>query len=109
MPRAKKRDPRQLVISYTSSRIYLVKTVNNVEEWLKTGKWVLVDSTNVAAVRYDIHKKILQVLFLSGWQYTYVAIGYDLAVQMFNSSSLGTFVHYRLVRGGYDFTKVRVF
>ncbi len=97
-------------------RIDLRSRISDSDEWLKSGEWVLVRSSNVNAIRYD---------YVNGWLYvefggkpkkgggttelgTYVYYGVppDVAKWMFESPSLGKYVHQVLKHDRYRYSKI---
>ncbi len=71
------------------------------EEWIATGDTVSVISSNVAAIRYDWRARDLYVQFHKGVRkstptYVYEEVGMPTARDMYNVSSMGSFVHQRL-------------
>ena len=78
--------------------------------WVKSGMWVEVASSNVAAIAYDDREQILHVMFQtkSGVPPIWVYRGVDpqKAKDMFNCNSMGSFVSQRL-KGKHSERKVR--
>ncbi len=66
------------------------------EDWIKSGKWVKVKSSNVAEICYEKSTKRLHVKFLGGQQGYYNQVPPRIAEAMYNSSSMGKFVWRRL-------------
>lgn len=74
--------------------------INNAEDWVKTGRWVLVKSSNVRRIRYEKAAQKLWVQFKTGTPYYYPSITTRQAKQMFHAASMGKFV-WALRRKGY--------
>ena len=73
-----------------------------VLEWAKKGTWAIVVSTNVSAVKYDLQSLRLFVIFSSrkgrpSRLYVYESVPREVAEKFFLSSSLGSYVHDRLI------------
>jgi hypothetical protein len=85
----------------------------SIDEWIAHRHDVLVSSSNVFMIGYDLEKKQLFVSFSThGKGRLYTTYRYDLvpervAREMYQCSSLGGFVWYRLRKGGYPVLKVR--
>ena len=75
-------------------------------DWVNTGKWVRVKSSNVAGIAYHRKNKNMYVEFLNGAVYEYKGVAVDTARAMFNSGSMGKFVHRRL-KGKYPFSRIK--
>lgn len=70
----------------------------NAETWAGSGTWVGVKSTDVGAIMYDRKKAELFVEFRkSGNIYYYANVPPQVAIDMYNTNSMGRFVHYRLI------------
>lgn len=74
----------------------------DIEEWLDSNVWLGVVSSTVAAIRYNAKTHNLMVEFIGGenkpsnQMYVYRNVPRDVARDMYNSSSQGKFIHYRL-------------
>lgn len=66
------------------------------DDWVQTGRWVNVKSSNVKAIRYDRINKKLFVQFKDSRVYWYMGIQTRTAKDMFGAASLGKFVWRRL-------------
>ena len=80
--------------------------LRNSMEWADSGEWVSVTSSNVAGIAYKKHGKTLYVEFKSGAIYSYKGVLSVTAQDMFNSSSMGKFVHYRL-KGRFPYQRLK--
>lgn len=58
-------------------------------EWLDSGRWVGVISSNVRKIRYDKKRYDLYIGFLNGSIYKYPGVDRSLARRIFQSASLG--------------------
>lgn len=76
-----------------------------VDEWLQSGKWVRVKSSNVGGISYDVHNNTLFVEFLNGGTYAYYQVPPQTAKEMFMSTSMGKFLH-KKIKGVYAYAKV---
>lgn len=86
----------------TPQRIDRRSGIDNADDWVKSGKWVLVKSSNVRAIRYDRPSQRLWVRFLRGKhrEYHYNGIPTKTAKLMFYAASVGKFV-WRIRRAGF--------
>lgn len=86
------------------NRMFVIEGVNSTpDEWMKSGSWVIVESSNVSAIRYDIEKNELYVQYSKkGKTYIYEAVSEQAAKDMYSVNSMGTFSHQRL-QGVYNF------
>ena len=75
-------------------------------DWVNSGKWVRVKSSNVAGISYHRKKHALSVEFIGGAVYLYRDVAVNVAREMFNASSVGKFVHRRL-KGKYAYARIR--
>lgn len=66
------------------------------EQWIDSGRWVNVKSSNVGSIRYEKDISALVVQFLDGAIYRYEQVPHKVAQDMFNTSSMGRFVWQRL-------------
>ena len=70
--------------------------------WLEANVEIFVESSNVVGIRYDLDNLVLVVSFLpsksspSGSVYEYTDVPPETARDMYNASSMGSFVHQRL-------------
>lgn len=67
------------------------RSLLQVEEWIKSGKWVRVKSSNVRAIQWDGDNRQLNVEFLDGKKYWY-SVSVVKAKEMFGCSSMGKMV-----------------
>jgi len=75
------------------------------EEWATEEKWVNVHSSNVTAIKYDWEKGELYVRFGSS-EYVYFGVAKNVAKMMFNTPSMGKFVH-RVLRDRYQHRRLK--
>lgn len=80
----------------TPIRVDLRSRISNVDTWAYSGKWVLVKSSNVKAIKYDVKLWKLYVRFKGGDIYIYNMAPPKLAKDMFLSPSMGKFVWAKL-------------
>lgn len=73
--------------------------------WVEAFVWASVISSNVVSIAYNKKSKRLFVMFNGGSVYIYSEVDSGTARDMFNCSSMGKFVHYRL-KGKYPYRKV---
>lgn len=73
-------------------------------KWLNSGQWADVQSSWVARIRYDIKDHALFVKFHKSGVICRYSKSPDIAAAMFQSSSVGRFVHQHLK--GQAYTKV---
>jgi hypothetical protein len=90
----------------TPEKIDFRSQVDSAEEFVTSGKWVLVKSSNVKRIVYNRHVQELRVEFLSGAIYRYDGVPKRIAKEMFTASSLGRYVWQRL-RGKYPYTMLK--
>ena len=64
----------------------------NLDQWLMTGDWQDVTSSNVSSIRYLVDQEQLEVQFHGGSVYAYYGVTADIAEGMFNASSHGRYV-----------------
>lgn len=83
------------------SRISMFSDISEPQEWLEANKEALVESSNVVAIRYDKRSASLYVRFRDNRTYAYYGVDIGLAEEMFFWTSMGDFVHSRLIQGGY--------
>lgn len=81
-----------------------------VEEWLDGGLWADGDSSNVAALRYDLKNRHLFVEFdpdggRGPSTYVYSGVPLPVAKDFFMAPSLGRFV-WRRLRGKFAYSRV---
>lgn len=93
-------------------RVYKQRNASTPKDWVESGARVRVHSSNVAAIRYDRPNQILYVQFRvkgvitpDGALYRYFDVHPMTARAMFNTSSMGKFVWYRL-RDRYAYERV---
>ena len=84
------------------SRIDSRVKLSGADEWVATGKWARVKSTNVRYIKYDKKEKILSVQFKNGMVYPYKQVPVRTAKDMYNASSMGRYV-WRRLRDVYSF------
>lgn len=72
---------------------------DDVDAFLHFGKWLPVQSSNVAEIRYDPDESELQIRFLNGGYYQYQDVSVREAESLARSSSKGKWV--------WDFLRVR--
>ncbi len=65
--------------------------------WIESGTWMSVTSSDVAAIKYDEEEEELYVSFRSGNTGRYRGVPAKVAADMFNCTSMGTFVHRYLI------------
>lgn len=97
-------------------RIDLSSPVLDSDEWLKSGEWAVVKSSNVHAIRYDYPHRWLLVEFggkpakgggtTSQDVYIYYGVPPEVAKRMFESHSMGKFVHQVLKKDRYRFARL---
>jgi hypothetical protein len=87
----------------TPEKVDFRSQVDTAEEFVTSGKWTLVRSSNVKRIVYSRHQQELRVEFLSGAIYRYDGVPRRIAREMFTASSMGRYVWQRL-RGKYPFT-----
>ena len=76
-----------------------------VEDWVRTGDWIKVKSSNVAAIRFLRVNKELYVRFKDGSEYRYSGVSTHTAKDMYGCASMGKFVWSRL-RDRFPYSKV---
>lgn len=97
-------------------RIDLRSRISDSDEWMKGGEWVLVRSSNVNAIRFDYVNRWLYVEFGGKPKkgggtselavYIYYGCPPEVAKWMFESASMGRYVHQILKREGYRYQKI---
>lgn len=80
--------------------------IDSAEEFVTSGRWTLVKSSNVRRIMYDRGQQRLLVEFKNGSVYQYNGVPKRIAKDMFTASSLGRYVHYRL-KGKYAYSKLK--
>lgn len=77
-------------------------------DWIniQNGMIVSVVSSNIAALEYNVRTEDLTVFFRSGRRYVYNDVPERVAVDFYNTSSMGIF-HWRYIRDTYPFTRIR--
>lgn len=68
----------------------------DVNVWMDSDDWVLVKSSNVAAIKYNRDHRILNVLFKSGVRYEYDMVPEQTAFLFFTAKSIGKFLHHKI-------------
>jgi hypothetical protein len=74
------------------NKTHKVKTTS----WTSYPRWVQVHSTNVKRIKYNQKQKHLFIEFKNNAVYRYDDVPIEVAVDFFNSSSMGRFVWRRL-------------
>lgn len=89
-------------------RRFIIEFANSTPlEWVMSGVWLIIISSNVAAIRYDNENQELYVQMSKGGRtYIYVNVSENAAKDMYSVSSMGGFVHQRL-KGAYEFRKAQ--
>ena len=97
-------------------RIDIRSKIIDTEDWAEGGKWVLVSSSNVHAIRYDMENRILYVQFggkklkKGGYSkistYRYYSVPAPIAKGLFMAPSIGKYLHYRIKKEGYAVDQV---
>ena len=67
--------------------------------------WITVESSNLAAYRYDEDERILYIAFSSGAVYAYLAIPTALVAGLAHAESKGKFFHKYIKGGEFAFSK----
>lgn len=80
-------------------RTHKVKT----KSWIEHPRWVNIHSTNVKRIKYNQKQLQLFVEFKNNSVYRYDNVPVEVAIDFFNSSSLGRFV-WRRLRDRFDTT-----
>ena len=86
-------------------RVDLRSRVYDPNDFVTSGKWVRVSSSNVASIRYDNDNHVMWVRFLNGQIYYYSDVLPSIARRFFMSASKGKFI-WALRRSGYVGVKV---
>lgn len=73
------------------------------DDWLKSDKWIDVESSNLTQIKYDFKAKTLYVRFSSGKYYMYLNVPTRTVKDLFSASSMGRF-HARRIKGVYSFS-----
>lgn len=73
-----------------------------MDDFLTSGEWCSVTSSNVAEARYDADREHLAIRFLSGKVYTYPGVPADVAADFISAPSKGRWVHRTLVATGWS-------
>ena len=77
-------------------------------DWIESGRWANVKSSNVKAIRYDRARKHLYVRFIGGnAEYRYYGVLRQTAEAMWRAASQGKFVWHVLRKKGYVFEKIK--
>ena len=64
-----------------------------------------VESSSIAAIGYDMGRRVLEIEFVHGGVYQYSGVPASVYTAMMHSPSKGQFFH-RSVRGFYSFTRM---
>lgn len=80
--------------------------VDSATEFVTSGRWVLVKSSNVKRIMYDRHQQRLVVEFLNGGVYEYLGVARRIAREMYTASSMGRYV-WRRLRDKYAYNVLR--
>ena len=88
-------------------RIHKTEGAETAEEWANTGQPVSVDSSDVSSIQYIKETLILNVIF-GDMLYSYLSTPPEVAMKMYNASSMGKFVHQVLIKDGYLFNKRKI-
>ncbi len=90
--------------------------ISDSDEWINSGEWVLVRSSNVNAIRYDYVNRWLYVEFggkpnkRGGTSelgtYVYYGVPPEVAKWMFEAQSMGKYVHQVLKKDRYRYSKI---
>ena len=67
--------------------------------------WITVESSNLAAYRYDEDERILYIAFSSGAVYAYLAVPAALVAGLAHAESKGKFFHKYIKGGEFAFSK----
>lgn len=65
-----------------------------------------VDSSNLAAVGYDLDSATLRIQFLKSGSYDYYGVPMDVHEGLINAGSKGQYFDQFIKKGGYSFAKV---
>ncbi len=74
----------------------------DAEKWVESGRWVYGRSSNVGGLMYDKSDNRLFVQFSGGSVYYYLGVPIRVAVNFFNASSLGKYLHH-FIKGKYAY------
>ena len=69
-----------------------------------TDKWILVESSNINKIAFDIKSQTLQINFKPDTTYEYKEIPYYIWEGLFSSPSKGQYFH-KFIKNKFDFTK----
>jgi len=83
----------------------IIKSTQGVNVVSELGEWVLVDSSNLDAIRYDPENEELQVKFLSGAVYKYDNVPAEVVEDLLNADSKGSFFYWN-IRNDYMYDRV---
>lgn len=78
---------------------------HNAIDWLLSGDWVQLTSTNVDQTRYFYHDRQLDIRFLSGVPYRYYDVPWEVAAAFLMTYSPGRFV-WNFIRDVYSFRRM---
>jgi hypothetical protein len=90
----------------TPEKVDFRSQVDTAEEFVTSGKWVLVKSSNLQRIVYNRHQQELRVEFKSGAIYRYDGVPRRIAKEMFTASSMGRYLHNR-IKGKYPYAMLR--
>lgn len=90
----------------TPEKVDFRSGVDSAEEFVTSGKWTLVKSSNLRRIVYSRSIQELRVEFKSGALYRYDGVPKRIAKEMFTASSMGRYLHYR-IKGKYPYTMLR--
>ena len=71
-----------------------------VEDWIESGNWIRVKSSNVAKIMYDKQAKKMWVEFKGGDVYHYTPVSVRQAKDFYGAPSMGRYV-WKMRRAGY--------
>jgi len=77
----------------------------SANQWIERKIWARVESSNVNRIRYDIDVQELYIEFNGGTVYLYRQVPSHVASDMFNTDSMGKFVHRRL-KNNFPYRKI---
>ena len=100
------KDQPQKLYSYEGMTPPKVKDLISFKQWVERGTWASVVSSNVDALQYSSEWEVLSVRFIDGSVYKYRPVPLQIARELFESNSIGKFLHKR-IKKQYATTKVR--
>ncbi len=83
-------------LDFLAPGAFLPGTPLNSQTWAESGATVAVESSNVTAIRYDAANQLLYVGFRNSPTYEYTDVPLQVAKDMYDCTSLGSYVHQRL-------------